>query len=1634
MNQHKTPIRKITSMLGALCFSAFAVMALQVGLMASGQPEVAAASAPANEIAPVSKLVDGDARDRFDVLQACAGALNTCFSASKTVIYGNTPPIPGTNITYVVRITNTSLGDDSTFDFSDALPTGFPAAALTFVSGSAYVPSGGCAVPATNGPATFPLLAASLSDICIDQGQTSVITVVAAIPSGASGAVAGTTYTNTAVTTIDGVGTFASRTISPSVVSVVPGLFMKKSVLQANVGVGELVTYTVLITNAQPFSITGNGGTYGGFKFSDALPTGLSLVSVQTYMGGTNAGATNLNSYVSPNPIPANTTSFSIDTTTAGNVPVIYEGPSFPDNRNTLLITVTARVNATVAVTTPVTNVATISSAFGPNFVLYQCAVAPSIGYLPPSAWNCPTTAISANAVTLLSPAILTATKVSAGGPITSGSPVTFALYITNTGPSTAKNITITDNLPSPLTLGTASVQVSSTAAALISMPLSSYAVSTLAAGESITVMITGTIPTTSLISQVITNTATITAINATTTLTPSAPVTITNHASLTVTKDYQVITATNDLGAGLILNGGVDGDLTTLLYIIDVDSDGPSPAVNVMVTDALPSQVTYISSTATLDNGTIYTPTLSGSNVLLTIPSLAADPATGSSATITVAVRMKSLNMTPAQQPFTNTVTAGARNITTTAASASLSLTAQTAVDVVLLKSDSLDPVPTGGLLDYTIVITNKGPSIMTSFVVTDQLPAEVSLTGSPSVTLSSGTFTSTINASNLITIYGTSTLNPGSVATLVLKTIVSTTTTSALITNSAAVTATGPTALTPDAMVNFTTTQLVTPSLTLKKFISVTGVYSDADSIDTGPNLFVGTPITWVYVLTNTGTATLTNISITDDDVNVDVNPAATSATTLNVGTVVSLTPGTVVTLTAFDTVRGGVYTNTATAQSTIASRVITSSDMGHYYGMRQSVLVKKFMNGDDAESAPGVAIWPGNTVTVSFVVTNTGNVSLTNLTLDDASSPNLALSAVGACPVPSAVISTTFTPGAVMTCTYTASPAIAGLYVNTATVSSVNFLSNTNTVTDTDLGHMAVIATGVDVQKLVANGLVPLDANTPPGPSLPINQPVIWSIILTNTGNITAEVLSFNDTPFGQAAEEIYSCTPALNRAAFAPGAVVTCTRYGNVTALGLYTNTAVATLRYSYNGQSANANDSDIAFYTGVSYGIDIEKFTNGVDVTSQGQLYLTPGSAVTWSYVIRNTGTITLLNVVVTDNKINSGVPFAAGITLNPGESKTLTVNGTAQATQYSNIGSVYGVVAGLGAGVSDQDLSYYTGVTNTPTPTLTPTPTNTPTRTPTATGTPATPTATPTGTPPTHTPTPTSTATPTNTATPVAQPTSTPVAAISLVINSQTQNGGSSVQPEEKITYTLFLRNNTNAPLTNVVVTDPIDDAVVTYVRNSANPALDSSSTVPLPLNQRVDEAELLEATKNLVWKFAVVNAGETKVMTFQVTVSRLAAQNGVTTINNTATAFSTQTGNVTFASNRVDHPLLPSVVTLAGFNAQSQSNGNVKVSWTTSSEVNTYGFHVWRSTVRPSGGSTNLPISSTRLNLILVYSDGRSSGSNYSYIDQTAQAGVTYYYWLEEVENNDARHFYGPTSNTKVNSKLYLPTLMRRK
>jgi hypothetical protein len=82
-----------------------------------------------------------------------------------------------------------------------------------------------------------------------------------------------------------------------------------------------------------------------------------------------------------------------------------------------------------------------------------------------------------------------------------------------------------------------------------------------------------------------------------------------------------------------------------------------------------------------------------------------------------------------------------------------------------------------------------------------------------------------------------------------------------------------------------------------------------------------------------------------------------------------------------------------------------------------------------------------------------------------------------------------------------------------------------------------------------------------------------------------------------------------------------------------------------------------------------------------------------------------------------------------------------------------------------------------------------------------------------------------------------------------------------------------------------------------------------------------------------------------------------------------------------------------------------------VRVTWKTESEMNTAGFNLYRGT-SPSG-----PFE-TKVNQDLIPpSADPLTGKEYTYVDQTAQSGVTYYYELQEVEQNGAVNRFGPIS-----------------
>lgn len=98
---------------------------------------------------------------------------------------------------------------------------------------------------------------------------------------------------------------------------------------------------------------------------------------------------------------------------------------------------------------------------------------------------------------------------------------------------------------------------------------------------------------------------------------------------------------------------------------------------------------------------------------------------------------------------------------------------------------------------------------------------------------------------------------------------------------------------------------------------------------------------------------------------------------------------------------------------------------------------------------------------------------------------------------------------------------------------------------------------------------------------------------------------------------------------------------------------------------------------------------------------------------------------------------------------------------------------------------------------------------------------------------------------------------------------------------------------------------------------------------------------------------------------------------------------------------------LQPLAVTLASFSAMCTA-GQPEISWETVSELNTLGFNVWRNT------SNSGPQDKLNASLIPAH-PGSPQGYMYTFVDTTAVANTTYYYWLEDISTGNVSSFNGP-------------------
>ena len=504
-----------------------------------------------------------------------------------------------------------------------------------------------------------------------------------------------------------------------------------------------------------------------------------------------------------------------------------------------------------------------------------------------------------------------------------------------------------------------------------------------------------------------------------------------------------------------------------TLTYTLTITNNGPSTAVNVVVTDTYPVGFSFVSATPTPDTGT---------NNKWTFPSLAS----GASQTITITG-----TVTVAGGTITNTasVTSSTNDSNYANNVASQSTTVATVADVSITKSDSPDPVNSGDTLTYTLTIHNAGPSTATSVVVTESYPAGFSFV--------SATLTPDIGTNNKWTF---PTLASGANQTIIITgTVIYTGPT---ITNTASVTSSNYDPNTGNNSDTEITTFTQTPAINIDKTMAPTSVSAPGN-------------VTYTYVVTNTGNVTLTNVTVMDDNATPGILGDDFAATYVsgdtNLNNKLELTESWTYTATRAvsqaEIDAGTALTNTGTADSTESAPDTDTATL--------TITQTPAINIDKTVAPTSVSA-PGN-VTYTYVVTHTGNVTLTNVTvMDDNATPG----------VPGDDFAATYVSGdtnlnnkleLTESWTYTATRAVSQAEIDAGTA-----LTNTGTADSTESAPDTDTAT-VTITQSPAIRVVKTSTTT----SITLaGQVVPYTFTVTNTGDVTLTGITVVD-PMSDAA---------------------------------------------------------------------------------------------------------------------------------------------------------------------------------------------------------------------------------------------------------------------------------------------------------------------------------------------------------------------------------------------------------------------------------------------------------------------------------------------------------------------------------
>ena len=146
----------------------------------------------------------------------------------------------------------------------------------------------------------------------------------------------------------------------------------------------------------------------------------------------------------------------------------------------------------------------------------------------------------------------------------------------------------------------------------------------------------------------------------------------------------------------------------------------------------------------------------------------------------------------------------------------------------------------------------------------------------------------------------------------------------------------------------------------------------------------------------------------------------------------------------------------------------------------------------------------------------------------------------------------------------------------------------------------------------------------------------------------------------------------------------------------------------------------------------------------------------------------------------------------------------------------------------------------------------------------------------------------------------------------------------------------------------------------------------------------------------------------------------------GVVTLSPGGSPDASQDGNTANSDRTIDFgfvEFVPTAVELLSFKASKASDSSIKVYWVTGSEIDNFGFKIWRSETGDFSNGKQVHFETSSI--------VSGPGTAYTYIDSGLAEG-TYTYWLIDVETTGTETIHGPVTFTLMRGYTqYLPVLI---